>query len=140
MEDMLKMILSEIKDLKTEMNQRFEEQDKKIDSRFAEQEKKLDEKLDIRFAEQEKKFDKKLENLSKDIAMELRGIVSSIEKKQKEQFSELSEKIDDINEAISLQNRFNVHRQEKCSKRFEKLEKEQKIIKQKLNLKNAMGQ
>ena len=125
MEDMLKMILSEIKDLKTEMNQRFEEQDKKIDSRFA---------------EQEKKFDKKLENLSKDIAMELRGIVSSIEKKQKEQFSELSEKIDDINEAISLQNRFNVHRQEKCSKRFEKLEKEQKIIKQKLNLKNAMGQ
>lgn len=125
MEDMLKMILSEIKDLKTEMNQRFEEQDRKIDSKFA---------------EQEKKFDKKLENLSKDIAMELRGIVSSIEKKQKEQFSELSEKIDDINEAISLQNRFNVHRQEKCSKRFEKLEKEQKIIKQKLNLKNAMGQ
>ena len=96
--------------------------------------------MDIRFAEQEKKIDKKLENLSKDIAMELRGIVSSIEKKQKEQFSELSEKIDDINEAISLQNRFNVHRQEKCSKRFEKLEKEQKIIKQKLNLKNAMGQ
>ena len=111
-----------------------------MDIRFAEQEKKLDEKLDIRFAEQEKKFDKKLENLSKDIAMELRGIVSSIEKKQKEQFSELSEKIDDINEAISLQNRFNVHRQEKCLKRFEKLEKEQKIIKQKLNLKNAMGQ
>ena len=114
MEDMLQMILSEVKDLKQNMNERF--------------------------AEQEKKFDKKLENLSKDIAMELRGIVSSIEKKQKEQFSELSEKIDDINEVISLQNRFNVHRQEKCSKRFEKLEKEQKIIKQKLNLKNAMGQ
>ena len=74
MENTLQVILSEIKGLRTEMNQRFEEQERKFDQKLLEMEERFDNKLDIRFAEQEMKFDKKLDT-------EYR--LSKVEEKQK---------------------------------------------------------
>ena len=59
------IVKTEVGGLRDEMNQRFKEQeeklDKKLDQRFKEQEEKLDKKLDQRFKEQEEKLDKKLD-------------------------------------------------------------------------------
>ena len=74
MENTLQVILSEIKGLRTEMNQRFEEQERKFDQKLLEMEERFDNKLDIRFAEQEMKFDEKLDT-------EYR--LSKVEEKQK---------------------------------------------------------
>lgn len=71
MEDTLQIILSEIKGLRTEMNQRFEEQEKnfdeklfaleqRMDARFDKKLLSLEQKMDAKFEEQEKKFDEKL--------------------------------------------------------------------------------
>ncbi len=56
-----------ISELKSYIDLKLEEQDKKIDEKLVEQEKRFDEKLDARLAEQEKKFDKKLEDLKNEI-------------------------------------------------------------------------
>lgn len=74
MENTLQVILSEIKGLRIEMNQRFEEQERKFDQKLLEMEERFDNKLDIRFAEQEMKFDEKLDT-------EYR--LSKVEEKQK---------------------------------------------------------
>ena len=64
------IVKTEVGGLRDEMNQRFKEQeeklDKKLDQRFKEQEEKLDKKLDQRFEEQEEKLDKKLDQRFKE--------------------------------------------------------------------------
>ena len=59
------IVKTEVGGLRDEMNQRFKEQeeklDKKLDQRFKEQEEKLDKKLDQRFQEQEEKFYRRID-------------------------------------------------------------------------------
>ena len=59
------IVKTEVGGLRDEMNQRFKEQeeklDKKLDQRFKEQEEKLDKKLDQRFKEQEEKFYRRID-------------------------------------------------------------------------------
>ena len=59
------IVKTEVGGLRDEMNQRFKEQeeklDKKLDQRFEEQEEKLDKKLDQRFKEQEEKFYRRID-------------------------------------------------------------------------------
>ena len=59
------IVKTEVGGLRDEINQRFKEQeeklDKKLDQRFKEQEEKLDKKLDQRFQEQEEKFYRRID-------------------------------------------------------------------------------
>lgn len=111
MEITLVDVLQEIKSLRAEMNQRFKEQeeridkkmdqrfkeqDEKIDQRFEEQKKKLKEEINQRFEEQDKiiiqtkqmlmqHIKEQIEISTKEIAEELRQIVAYIEKKERKQ-------------------------------------------------------
>lgn len=69
MEITLVDILQEIKNLRIEMNQRFKEQeerlDKKMDQKFKEQEERLDKKMDQRFKEQEERIEARFKEQDK---------------------------------------------------------------------------
>ena len=89
MEITLVDILQEIKSLRIEMNQRFAEQEEKMDKKMEQRFKEQEEKIAKTFEEQRKMFIKyireQIDTSTKEIAQELREIIAYFEKKERKQ-------------------------------------------------------
>lgn len=91
MEDTLQVILSEIKGLRTEMNQRFEEQEKKFDEKLF----KLEENFDERLMIMEDNFDDKLKSLEGRFDQRLLEMEERFDNKLDTRFAEQEKKFDE---------------------------------------------
>lgn len=118
MNDILEKILNEVQGLKKEMNQRFKEQDERIEVRFKEQDEKMENRLkqqDDRITAEFKNIYKKFDEQTKELAQELRTMADFIYERDKKLIKGLEKKIDE-------EIKYNKAAHEVYDARFRKLE------------------
>ena len=84
------IVKTEVGGLRDEMNQRFKEQDEKIEQRF----KKQDEKIEQRFKEQDEKIEQRLKEQDEKFAQKFKEQEKRIDKRFKEQEEKFYRRID----------------------------------------------
>ncbi len=86
---------NKIDNLHTEMNERFEAQDRKMDDKLEKQKNEITEEFDKKLEKQSRQFDEKLESQSKRFDEKLESQSKRFDEKLDKQKAELIEKIDE---------------------------------------------